>query len=46
MELFLYFVKYIFVIALGAEMLVILGALINLARQKARVAAPAAPAEE
>ena len=40
-------IKYIFVISLGVEVLLILRALYNLARDKAREAAPiAAKAEE
>lgn len=47
MEVIVSLIKYIFVIALAVEAMLILRALVNLAREKARpIAAPTAPAEE
>ena len=47
MEFVATILKYIFVVGLGVELLLILGALVNLARDKARATeAPAAAVEE
>jgi len=47
MEILVTILKYVFVVGVGVEVLLILRALVNLAREKARAAdAPAAPAEE
>lgn len=47
MEIFVTILKYIFVVGVGVEVLLILRALVDLAREKARAAdAPPAPAEE
>jgi hypothetical protein len=47
MEIVVSILKYIFAVAAGVEVLLILRALFNLARDKARAAElPAAPAEE
>jgi hypothetical protein len=46
MDIAVTLIKYVFVVALGVETLIILRALVDLARTKAREAAPAAPVEE
>ena len=47
MESLVSLIKYIFVFALAVEVMLILRALVNLAREKARpIAAPTASAEE
>jgi hypothetical protein len=46
MESIVPFIKYVFVIALGVETLLILRALYQLARDKAREAQASAPASE
>ena len=45
MDIFVSVIKYIFVAALGVEVLLILRALYSLAREKARAAALQAPAD-
>ena len=46
METLVPIVKYIFVVAVGVEVVLMLRALVVLAREKARVSAPSAPAAE
>lgn len=46
MDVLILLIKYGFVVALGVEVALILRAIASLAREKARAAAPAAPAKE